>query len=229
MNAITLPTASNAYALTSYVPLRAVHHANAVTEALSIKSVSLEPLFSYIIQSTGISLCHEERLKVQQAFKVKVLKRRQYFLQEGEVCKYMAFIVKGSMRMYTINDKGQECIVAFGLENNWLTDEESYSMLTPSGYHIEALENTQLLIISNSQLQLLSAQIPAIAQMILITNSHKLIATQQRVHAAISMTAEERYHNLLTIHPEYAQRFSQNMIAAYLGIKSETLSRLRKR
>jgi CRP-like cAMP-binding protein len=133
------------------------------------------------------------------------------------------------MRMFSINEKGQESIINFGLENNWMMDQESFSMLIPSRYHIEAVEDTELLIVSNSQLQLLMDEIPAIDRMMRLTDRQKLISTQQRVHAAISMTAEERYHNLLTAHPEYTQRFSQNMIAAYLGIKSETLSRIRKR
>lgn len=222
MNAISLSNTNNAGVFTPVGQLRAVHHANTTNQ-------KLELLFNYITYNTGMSLCHEEKLKIEDAFKVKMLKRRQYFLQQGDVCKYMAFIVSGSMRMFAVNDRGQECVVAFGLENNWLTDEQSYSMLTPSAYHIDALENTQLLIISNSRLQMLVNEIPAIARLMHIINSKKIIATQQRVHAAISMTAEERYHNLLLMHPEYVQRFSQNMIASYLGIKSETLSRLRKR
>lgn len=161
-----------------------------------------------------------EKVKLQQSINVKKLRRRQYFLQQGDVCKYVGFIVKGSMRMFSINEKGQESIISFGLENNWITDHESFSMLVPSRYHIEAVEDTELLILSNSQLQKLMYEIPALERIIHLIDRQKLITSQQRIHAAISMTAEERYHNLLTAHPEYTQRFSQNMIAAYLGIKS---------
>jgi CRP-like cAMP-binding protein len=222
MNATSLPLATNTFATSLSLGLRVIYpQKNEVA--------TLEPLFNYVTTFIGMQLSAVEKFQLQKTFKMKTLRRRQFFLQEGDVCKHIGFIVKGAMRMFSINEKGQESIINFGLENNWMMDQESFSMLIPSRYHIEAMEDTELLIVSNSQLQLLMDEIPAIDRMMRLTDRQKLISTQQRVHAAISMTAEERYHNLLTAHPEYTQRFSQNMIAAYLGIKSETLSRIRKR
>jgi CRP-like cAMP-binding protein len=222
MNATSLPLATNTFATSLSLGMR-------VTHPPKNEVATLEPLFNYVTTFIGMQLSAVEKFQLQKTFKMKTLRRRQFFLQEGDVCKHIGFIVKGAMRMFSINEKGQESIINFGLENNWMMDQESFSMLIPSRYHIEAMEDTELLIVSNSQLQLLMDEIPAIDRMMRLTDRQKLISTQQRVHAAISMTAEERYHNLLTAHPEYTQRFSQNMIAAYLGIKSETLSRIRKR
>jgi CRP-like cAMP-binding protein len=222
MNATSLPLATNTFATSLSLGMRVIYpQKNEVA--------TLEPLFNYVTTFIGMQLSAVEKFQLQKTFKMKTLRRRQFFLQEGDVCKHIGFIVKGAMRMFSINEKGQESIINFGLENNWMMDQESFSMLIPSRYHIVAMEDTELLIVSNSQLQLLMDEIPAIDRMMRLTDRQKLISTQQRVHAAISMTAEERYHNLLTAHPEYTQRFSQNMIAAYLGIKSETLSRIRKR
>src|SRR5690606_25132878 len=124
-------------------------------------------------------------------------------------------------------EKGHEHIVRFAVETWRIGDLESFNQLTPSRYHIEMLEDTDLLLISNQHHQELTDQRPVSARTVSIQNNRTHAATQKRIHAAISMTAEERYEDFLKTHPQFIQRFPQNMIASYLGISPETLSRIR--
>ena len=196
---------------------------------IEINAGKFQPFFDYINEFSGMNLSANEKFQIMETVKIKTLRRRQYLLQEGDICKYMAFIVKGSMRMFSVNEKGQESILSFGIEQNWVFDQESFSMLKASRYQIEALEDSLIIMISSAQLQILIDQIPAVDKMIRLAICQQVICIQKRIHAAISMSAEERYRDLLATNPDYTQRFSQNMIASYLGIKSETLSRVRKK
>ncbi|KKX49315.1 hypothetical protein L950_0216130 [Sphingobacterium sp. IITKGP-BTPF85] len=138
-------------------------------------------------------------------------------------------MISGALRIYSVNERGQEAVVAFALEGNWISDWESVVTQSPSRYYIDAVENSEILQISPAELHLLEAEVPAIKEFLRLEQRLVAVTTQKRIHAAISMNAEERYLDLLEHHPEYFQKFSQNMIASYLGIKPATLSRLRKR
>jgi CRP-like cAMP-binding protein len=186
------------------------------------------PLFDYIERKSTVKLSEEERNLIMTKLKPKKLRKRQYFLQEGSVCKYMGFIIKGATRMFAVDEKGHEHILHFGLEDWWVGDYESFYMMTPSKYFVEALEEVDMILITNEQLQELARTIPAIAAMLESINRGAAIANNKRMHAAISFSAEERYEDLARTYPHFFQRFPQNMIASYLGISPETLSRIRK-
>ena len=185
-------------------------------------------LFDYIERKSSVKLSDDERQVIMTRLKPKKLRKRQYFLQEGDVCKYMGFIVKGATRMFAVDDKGHEHILHFGLEDWWVGDYESFYLLTPSKYFVEALEEVDMILVTNEQLQELDRTIPAIGAMLDSLNRGANIANNKRMHAAISFTAEERYEDLVRTYPHFFQRFPQNMIASYLGISPETLSRIRK-
>jgi CRP-like cAMP-binding protein len=189
---------------------------------------SYELLFDYIESKSLLKLSDEERQLVQQTFKLKHLRKRQYLLQEGDVCKYMAFVLKGAGRMYSVKETGQETIVRLAIESWWLGDYESYNLQTPSIYNIEMIEDAEVLLISKENLHEISKKIEAIDLMIKEIDRMATIATQKRVHSAISLGAEDRYDLLNKTYPEFIRRFPQNMIASYLGISPETLSRIRK-
>ena len=185
-------------------------------------------LFDYIERKSSVNLTEDERNLIMTKLKPKKLRKRQYFLQEGEVCNYMGFIVKGATRMFAVDEKGHEHILHFGLEDWWVGDYESFYLLTPSKYFVEALEEVDMILVTNEQLQELDRTIAAIAGMLESLNRGAAIANNRRMHAAISFTAEERYEDLARTYPHFFQRFTQNMIASYLGISPATLSRIRK-
>ena len=185
-------------------------------------------LFDYVERKSSVKLSEDERNCISTRLRPKKLRKRQYFLQEGDVCKHMGFIVKGATRMFAVDGRGHEHILHFGLEDWWVGDYESFYLLTPSKYFVEALEEVDMLLVTNEQLQELERSIPAIGAMLNSLNRGSTIANNKRMHAAISFTAEERYEDLVRTYPHFLQRFPQNMIASYLGISPETLSRIRK-
>lgn len=187
-----------------------------------------DALFEYIETRSGLRLTEEEQTVIEGKFHHKSLRRKQYFLQEGDICKQIAFVVKGAARMYSIDNKGHEHIVRFALETWWLGDHESFNLLTPSRFHIEMLEDTDLLVITTVNAHELRDHVKAFDLTIKAMDKQLAIATQKRIHAAISMTAEERYEELVKAYPQFLQRFPQNMVASYLGVSPETLSRMRK-
>jgi CRP-like cAMP-binding protein len=187
-----------------------------------------DALFEYIETRSGLRLTEDEQAVIEGKFHHKRLRRKQYFLQEGDVCKQIAFVVKGAARMYSIDNKGHEHIVRFALETWWLGDHESFNLLTPSRFHIEMLEDTDLLVITTVNAHELRDQVKGFDLTIKAMDKQLAVATQKRIHASISMTAEERYDDLVKTYPQFLQRFPQNMVASYLGVSPETLSRMRK-
>ena len=188
-----------------------------------------DPLYQYIELKSGLLLTDEEKKLIAEKFRFKKLRKKQYLAQEGDICKQMAFMIKGAARMYSVDEKGHEHILRFGLEGWWLGDYESYMLQIPTKFHIEMLEPAELLMVAKDHMQELIEQVPAVAQTIKVIDKQSAIATQHRVHAAISLTAEERYESLMNTNPAFLQRFPQIMIASYLGISAETLSRIKKK
>ena len=184
-------------------------------------------LFDYIERKSAVKLAEDERNVIMGTLKQKRLRKGQYFLQEGDVCKYMGFIVKGATRLFADDKKGHEHVLKFGVEDWWAGDYESFHLLTPSKYYVEALEEVDMILITNEQLQELARTIPAIEAMLEALERGAAVANTKRMHAAISLNAEERYEDLARTYPHFIQRFPQNMIASYLGISPETLSRIR--
>ena len=187
-----------------------------------------EAIIKYIITHSTTPLTEKDVEVIKDVFVPKKIRKRQYLLQEGEVCKHTAFIVKGAMRQYTIDEKGLEHIVRLSIENWWVVDRESYVMLTPSIYNIDAWEDSDVLLLTRADFLNRLSSIPSINEMTRTMDENFAIASQKRVNAAISLSAEERYADLLKSYPKFFQRFPQHIIASYLGITKETLSRIRR-
>jgi len=188
-----------------------------------------ENLIKYFNSYSSKSLVGDEIDLIQSFFVAKKFRKRQYFLQEGEICKYTSFIIKGAMRQYGVDEKGEEHIINLFIENWWASDRESLMNQTPSKYFIDAWEDTEVLLVKKTDLTNLVDNISALTEWIRKLDTNSAIASQRRLSAAISLPAEERYYDLEKTHPEFLQRFPQHIIASYLGINRETLSRIRSR
>jgi CRP-like cAMP-binding protein len=175
-----------------------------------------------------ISITEEEFDICKNLFTPKKLRRKQFLLQEGEISKYNIFVSKGLLRSYTIDDKGVEHILQFALEGWWTADLYSFFTDEPSLFNIEALEDAEVLLISRSSWESLLQQIPKFERYFRILLQNSLIATQRRLMESMTETAEHKYLKFIKMYPASVQRVPQHMIASYLGITRETLSRLRR-
>jgi CRP-like cAMP-binding protein len=186
-------------------------------------------MFELLLQSVRekISVSNEEFDFCKTLFIPKKLRKRQYLLQDGDVCRYTAFVEKGMLRTFTVDEKGNEPILQFSMEGWWIADLYSFLTEEPSPYNIEALEDCELLLINKENWEILLAKVPAFERYFRILIQNNLIATQRRLMSSLSESAEEKYTKLIHNFPGCIQRVPQHMIASYLGITPETLSRIR--
>lgn len=187
----------------------------------------MQALRTYINQQTRSTISDADFSLITAELLSYKLRRKQFLLRAGDVCRYKAFVVQGALRVYTVDTKGNKQIQVFGVENTWVGDRESWSQLTPSRYFIDAVEDTEVLLITCPQAQELVRRVPLVAELVRLQDEQYAFETQKRLHTAISCTAEESYAAFVAQHPDYVRRFSQVMIASYLGISPETLCRLR--
>lgn len=159
----------------------------------------------------------------------KKIRKRQYLLQEGDVCLHNCFIVKGCLRSYRVGEDGTEHILRFAVENWWISDHESYNTGNPSKSNIDALENAEVILIEKPAFVYLMTTIPRFKNFIEGLKSRSFDASQNRIMSNISDTAEEKYQYFMTSFPDIFYRVPLHMIASYLGVSRETLSRIRSR
>lgn len=188
----------------------------------------MEQLFDYINSYSPNGISAEDFEIIKSYFTHKRLRKRQYFLQEGDVCRHFGFILKGAMRQYTVDDKGTEHIVQLSVENWWSGDRESYIMFTPTIYNIDAWEDTDMLLISRPDVLELIQRCPAFSEALKVMDDRNNIANQRRITSSISSSAEKKYTDFVASYPGLLERFPQHMIASYLGITKDTLSRVKR-
>ncbi|MDE1191471.1 MAG: cyclic nucleotide-binding domain-containing protein [Arachidicoccus sp.] len=126
----------------------------------------------------------------------KKIRKRQYLLQEGDVCHYNCFIAKGCMRFYRVGEDGTEHILRFGVENWWMSDQESYNTGKPSKNNIDALEHCEVILIDKQDFIHLKTSIPKLGNFIEELKARSYDASQNRILSNISNTAEEKYQTL---------------------------------
>jgi len=161
-------------------------------------------------------------------FTPKKLKRRQFLLQEGEVCNRLAFVEKGALYSYSTNARGGQHVIQFAFEGWWIADLYSFITMEPSSLNIEALEECELLLIDREQHHRLLQEVSKYESYIRILYQNAYVALQRRIESTIGLTAEEKYLRLLDQYPHIISRVPLHLVASYLGVTPETLSRIRK-
>jgi CRP-like cAMP-binding protein len=162
-------------------------------------------------------------------FTPRPLRKGDFLLREGEVATHGAFVAKGCLRNYVIDNKGKEHIVQFAPENWWMSNLESMSKGTASLYFIDAIEDSDLLLITKPAFEQLMTSVAGFSHVFQAGLQKSGAAKEKRIIASLSATAEERYNDFLSTYPPIAQRVPQHILASYLGITPETLSRIRKK
>lgn len=187
----------------------------------------IEPLLNYF--QKVIPLNNGEKQLVTDLFKPRLYRKRQYILQEGDVCNQFNFIVRGCLRMYKTDDKGNIHILQFAAENWWLSDIGSFHERKPSDLNIDALEDSMVLQISYDNLVSLYTKAPKFDRIFRVLVENSFVSLQKRLLQTISSTAEERYVSFTETYPHLNNRLPQTQIASFLGITPEFLSRLRNK
>ena len=179
--------------------------------------------------SQKVDLTEEEISYIKTFLKPKKLRKKQYLLQEGDVCGFIAFVEKGALRAYSVDEKGSEHIIQFALEG-WLISD-LYSFLTgePATYHIDALEDCELALISKNANEELLKKLPKYETWVRLQITGAYIAMQKRLTSILSQSLEDRYKAFTAIYPNIIQRVPQHMVASSMGLTPETLSRVRSK
>jgi CRP-like cAMP-binding protein len=174
-----------------------------------------------------ITLTNEDYELIESVALFKKLRKRQYLLQAGDVWRFNAFVCKGFLRNYYVDDKGQDHIIQFAPENNWTGDRESMDSGLPSKYNVDALEDSEILLLSKEDFEMIRKTIPAFNDFVNESLKKNAVVLQERIHANISLSAEEKYSDFISKYPSISNRVPLHMIASYLGVSAETISRVR--
>jgi len=166
---------------------------------------------------------------IRTVFLTKTLLAGESLQQAGEVARHAAFVARGCLRSYVIDPRGKEHIVMFAPENWWLADNISLATKAPSQYFVDAIEDSDILLIDPASHERLVEKVPSYAAAFRKGLQKHAAAKDQRIVKSMSSTAEERYLDFMTTYPSIATRVPQWMVASYLGVSPETISRIRKK
>jgi CRP/FNR family transcriptional regulator, anaerobic regulatory protein len=174
-----------------------------------------------------VSLDEQEVALLAEYVEVREVKKKDFLLKEGEVCKANYFVIKGCCRSYFITEKDAEHVHLFAIENWWITDYSSLEKKLPSMFYIQALEPSILGVLKRDKQDALFAAIPQLEHYFRSILEVALAAAHMRIKYIYSQSGYERYHHFSTSFPEFVQRIPQYMLASYLGFTPEFLSKIR--
>jgi CRP-like cAMP-binding protein len=189
--------------------------------------MTTKPLIDYF--EKHLPLNEDEKSIVEDVFKERRVKRRQFILQEGDVCVHNTFVVEGCFRTYYSDPNGKEHNLQFAIENWWTGDIQSFFSKEPSKLYIEAMENSVILQIKREDQFKLYLDFPKFNRIFRILAENHVVSLQRRILNNISLSSEERYIDFSMRHPLLFNRISNVQIASYLGVTPEFLSTIRKR
>ncbi|HRP88869.1 MAG TPA: Crp/Fnr family transcriptional regulator [Edaphocola sp.] len=178
--------------------------------------------------NSNLNVGENELASIIENCETKVFKKDQFLLREGEKCRHTFYVERGLLRQYSIDEKGKEHILNFGPENWFITDRASVFFDESSDYFIQAVEDTKVVLINEETIGLLTQKISSFADFNTRLLHNHIRQLQKRVNQLLSVEAEERYLDFVKMYPDILLRVPQTMVASYLGITPESLSRVRK-
>ncbi|MFD2903886.1 Crp/Fnr family transcriptional regulator [Sphingobacterium anhuiense] len=187
----------------------------------------LEVLFSHIEKK--VTLSRGDKEAIASFFTFKKIRKKQYILEEGAICTHLSFVKKGLIKSYRLDEKGNEHISLFGWEGWWVSDFKSFINQQPAILYIDAIEDTELLLLSRADYEQLMEEVPVMERYFRMLYQNSLVTKDERLISSNSYTAEEKFQRMLQANPEIMQRVPQHLVASYLGLAPETLSRIRKK
>ncbi|HMC02421.1 MAG TPA: Crp/Fnr family transcriptional regulator [Flavobacteriaceae bacterium] len=187
--------------------------------------MNIQPLLTYI--QNFVELTSEEILYLKANLSSRKYLKGQFVLQQGDVCKTSSFIIKGCTKMFYVDDDGQEHVIMLGIEDWWVSDIGSFINQIPSDFNIQCLEDTELIQFPFDKMENIYIKIPKLERFFRKIVERGLAATQKRIIRNFSLTAKERYIIFRNSYPSIEQRIPQYMIASYLGITKEFLSKIK--
>ncbi|MDW7694216.1 Crp/Fnr family transcriptional regulator [Flammeovirgaceae bacterium SG7u.111] len=176
----------------------------------------------------NIQLSDTELEEFCKHFHPKSIKKKDFLLTQGKVCKYEGFVLEGCFRIFTIDNEGNENTLYFAVKDWWLMDIDSFMNRTPSDLNIQALEDSKVLLINRADKLALYESHPFVEKLFRVMSQKALVAWQRRLIRNNCLTAKERYHYFLTTYPDISSKVTDKQIASYLGITHEFLSKLKK-
>jgi CRP-like cAMP-binding protein len=174
-----------------------------------------------------VTLTDQEWELCRNNFRPKRMLKRQFLLQEGDLCRQLSFIEKGALCSYSVDSDGNRHVIRFAFEGWWVGDLKSYITGNPTMLNVEVLEDSELLILDKKNHEMLLQEIPVYERYHRILLQNAYVALHERIENALGLTAEEKYERLIERTPEFLNRVPQHLVASYLGISPETLSRVR--
>jgi CRP-like cAMP-binding protein len=188
--------------------------------------MNTKPLIDHFAQY--LALNDLETKELEPRLIERKIKRRQFILQQGDLCKHYTFVVDGCFRMYKVDDKGNEHNLQFAIEGGWIADIGSFHSEKPSELYIEAMEQSTILQIAKDDLLYLYTEYSVFDRFFRVLVENAFVNLQKRVLQNISATAEERYLDFLKNYPKLFNRISNVQIASFIGVTPEFLSKIRK-
>jgi CRP-like cAMP-binding protein len=176
-----------------------------------------------------IALTDEEKESLLANVRERRVKKGQFLVHEGGVCRSTFFVTSGSIRTYFVEDTGQEHIVQFAVEGWWISDLNSFLLQVPATFNVQAIEDSIVLELPHERLERLYESIPKLERYFRVITQRAFVSFQQRVVEKISLSAEERYLAFTAKYPGIELRIPQKWVASYLGISAEFLSKIKKR
>lgn len=173
-----------------------------------------------------ITLSDTEFDQVWSHFSVKKLRKHQFVIQVDDPVRYEYFVVSGCLKAYVINEDNKMHILQFAMQNWWVTDYQSYYKGTSAKLYIDCIEDAEVLCISLENKDKICAELHQVEHFFRKKTNAGYVALQQRILSLLTSTPKEKYEQLLTQYPQLFQKVPKQLIAAYLGVSRETLSRL---